>query len=71
MRRGFEYDAIAWDITSREKLMTLRGHRHAICAVKMMSASMDVIKAVTLDDSGEYKVVWGALWHPMAPHDAL
>ena len=53
---GFEYDAIAWDVTSREKLMTLRGHRHAICAVAMMSVSMDTIKAITLDDAGEYKV---------------
>ena len=46
--------------------MTLRGHRHAICAVKMMSASMDVIKAVTLDDSGEYEAVWG-----VTPYDVL
>ena len=59
---GFEYDAIAWDVTSRERLMLLRGHRHAICAVHMMSVSMDTIKCITLDDGGEYKV-----WDVSAP----
>ena len=54
---GFEYDAVVWDIISKEKLFTLHGHKSPIVDVTLFPSTIDrPTLAVTLDDGGEFKV---------------
>lgn len=56
---GFELDATTWDVSTRERLVTLRGHRLPICAVHVLCENMpsdESLRALTLDDSGEFRL---------------
>jgi WD40 repeat protein len=57
---GFECDAKTWDLTSLEPALTLRGHRTPIAAAKMMTAIPDCHRAITVDESGEFRL-WDVL----------
>jgi WD40 repeat protein/Ca2+-binding EF-hand superfamily protein len=64
---GFEYDAIAWDLTAKKKLMLLHGHHASLVGLQMVkSADADdgvmtgsgsgVVQCVTADVDGVFKM---------------
>ena len=54
---GFEYEAVVWDLVSKESLFTLAGHKSGIIDVVMFPSTIDnPVLAVTLDETGELKV---------------
>jgi hypothetical protein len=56
---GFECEAKTWDVTLKEPTLILRGHRMPIAAAKIMcpaNDSGDSVRAVTVDDSGEFRL---------------
>jgi len=53
---GFEYEAVVWDLVSKEVVFTLSGHKSGIVDVLMMPSTIEHnCLAVTLDDTGEMK----------------
>ncbi|GMH51681.1 hypothetical protein TL16_g01060 [Triparma laevis f. inornata] len=53
---GFEYEAVVWDIISKEKLFVLSGHKSPIVDVLLLPSTIDKpTMAVTVDDTGEFK----------------
>lgn len=57
---GFECDAKTWDLVSLEPALTLRGHRAPITVAKMMIAVPDCHRAISVDESGEFRL-WDVL----------
>ena len=54
---GFEYDGIAWDLSSKCSLLRLRGHRHAINSVRTLYLNYEhTPKCITQDDFGDFRL---------------
>jgi hypothetical protein len=61
---GFECEAKTWDLSIKEPVMILRGHRRPLTCVKIMTSEAhendDTLNAITVDDSGEFRL-WNIL----------
>ena len=56
---SFEMDARVWDISSKECILNLKGHRRPIAAAKLMcdrAAKEDEYRAITVDECGELRL---------------
>ncbi|OQR95889.1 hypothetical protein THRCLA_07491 [Thraustotheca clavata] len=51
---GFEFDAFGWDISSKQRVMTLSGHKASLVGVQL--ARFHTERAVTADITGLFKV---------------
>ncbi|OQR95314.1 hypothetical protein ACHHYP_00118 [Achlya hypogyna] len=51
---GFEFDAFGWDISSKQRIMTLSGHRASLVGVQL--ARFHTERAVTADVTGVFKI---------------
>ena len=54
---GFEYDAVVWDIVSKEKIFTLHRHKSPIVDMMILPSTIDKpTLAITLDETGEFRI---------------
>eukprot|EP01038_Epipyxis_sp_PR26KG_P009407 gene9407-12668_t len=56
---GFECEAKIWDITTKENMAILKGHRHPVAAAVLMcerAQSEKEYRAITVDESGEFRL---------------
>ncbi len=56
---GFECEAKVWDLVTKDCVAILKGHRHPICAAKLMcerAQSEKEHRAITVDESGEFRL---------------
>eukprot|EP01034_Spumella_vulgaris_P022279 gene22279-28395_t len=56
---GFECEAKVWDLSTKDCVAILKGHRHPICAAKLLcdrAQSEKEHRAITVDEIGEFRL---------------